>query len=153
MISTGAGIGSIVLGLVMVLALALVIYALGAWVVGNFRRGRIEDETDISYPTNTTHPDDRRAQAEVQRRDQHALRADNATDAQLHGQAAATPAADTATDETLREQAVGARRPVRQSPARSERPADAFQEQGIAPKSEGQGQDTPTAPRTDTNPL
>jgi len=109
---TGFGAGSIIIGLVLVLAVAGIIYMLGVWAVAQMRRGRVNEETDISYPAVPQGADDRRAVEEVQAHEQRAtLLADNATDAELH------------------DQAVGqGMQPVRQSPTKAERPIDATSE-------------------------
>jgi hypothetical protein len=111
------GIGTIILGLLLVLALAAIIYMLGVWAVARMRQSRVAEETDTSYPATPQGADDRRAVEQIHARETNStLPADNATDAALH------------------EQAVGqGMRPVRQSPHHAERPVDAADRGGVAP--------------------
>jgi hypothetical protein len=117
----GPSFGSIIIGLILVMALATAIFLVGAWAVAQFRRGRVEEETDISYPDVPQSADDRRAVAKVYDRER----------------ASGGVTSDTATDMELREQAVG--QPVRQSPTRAERPADAEHDRGVAPREDRVG--------------
>jgi len=109
---TGFGAGSIIIGLLLLLAVVASIYMLGVWAVAQMRRGRVNEETDISYPAVPQSADDRHAVEQVHAHEQSStLRADNATDAELH------------------DQAVGqGMQPVRQSPTKAERPVDATSE-------------------------
>jgi hypothetical protein len=100
------GIGSVIGGLVGVFILALVIYLVGAWVVAQFRRGRVEEETDISYPSVPQGEDDRREVAQIRERERAV--GDH-------------PVAATG----MRE--------VPQTPTRAERPADAEHRRGVDP--------------------
>lgn len=110
------GIGSILIGLLLVLAGAAAIYLFGMLIVSRFRAGRVNEETDITYPSNPQTEADRRAVETIHRRDSENLAPDNATDVALH------------------EQSVGeSARPVRQSPTQVERPADASYTPGVAP--------------------
>ena len=99
-------LGYILFGLMTILFLAAVIYGLGAWGAMKMRQGRIEDSTAIPYSDNPRSEDDR----ETVRR------------AQAKG-----PAEERiATEEQLKERALGADRTiVPQTPTRGERPVDA----------------------------
>lgn len=144
------GIGQIVLGLLLVMGLAVVVYLFGMLIVSRFRTGRVQEETDITYPAVPQSEDDRRAKEAIAHRDA-TVAPDNATDMALHEQGARTPHADTATDEELRERAMGEpMREMRQSPTRSERPVDADSDRGLAPD---RSRDLPATGRTDQNPL
>ncbi len=100
------GIGSILGGLAMVLVLGLVIYLFGVWVVAQFRRGRVNEETDIAYPSVPQSADDRREVAEIRQRER------------------------TVGDHSTAE---GGMREVAQTPSRAERPADAEHRRGVDP--------------------
>lgn len=122
----GPSFGQVVLGLLTLLVLAGIIFAVGSLIVAQMRRGRVNEETDITYPNVPQSEADRRAVEHVHAHDERvALAPDNAIDANLH------------------ERAVGeGMRPVRQSPTQAERPADAEQRRGVAP----------VAGERDTNP-
>jgi Na+-transporting methylmalonyl-CoA/oxaloacetate decarboxylase gamma subunit len=126
----GPSLWQIVVGVLMLLVLAGVVYAIGALIAAQLRRGRIAEETDITYPAVPQSEADRRAVEQVHAREERvALQPDNAADASLH------------------EQAVGSDvRPVRQSPSHAERPADATERRGVAPVA-------PPTGTTDRNPL
>lgn len=62
--------GTVIIGLLLVLAFAGVIYVFGAWAVANMRRGRINEETDITYPDQPQSEADKQAVAEVREREQ-----------------------------------------------------------------------------------
>lgn len=99
-------LGFIVAGLVAVLLLAAVIYALGAWGAGKMRRGRVEDSTDIPYPEQPRSADDR--------------------ETVRHAQAEGSEAGRVMTEADLDELALGAdRKIVPQTPTHGERPVDA----------------------------
>ncbi len=84
----GFGVGSIIIGLLLLVAVVALIYMLGVWAVAYMRRERVNEETDISYPAVPQGADDRRAVEQVHAHEQSAtLRADNATDAELDAQA------------------------------------------------------------------
>ena len=118
--TTGFGGGSIIIGLLLMLAVAAVIFMFGVWAVAQLRRGRVNEETDISYPAVPQGADDRRAVEQVQAREKSGtLQADNATDMELHEQAVSQ-----------------SMQPVRQSPTQAERPADATYKRGVAPNSD-----------------
>lgn len=139
------GAGQIIIGLLLVIGAAVVIYLFGMMIVSRFRAGRVQEETSISYPSVPQSEDDRRAMDAITHRNEP-VAADNATDMALHEQGARQPAADTATDGELRERAIGTpMREVRQSPTRSERPVDADSDRGIAPSpgAERRGNENP----------
>jgi hypothetical protein len=104
------GIGSIFGGLALVLGLGLLVLLAGIWVAAQFRRGRVNEETDISYPSVPQSADDRRAVAEVHARER-AVGDDHGT-----------------TGPGMRE--------VSQTPTRAERPADAAHRRGVDPASD-----------------
>jgi hypothetical protein len=122
-----AGIGSIVIGLLLVLAGAAAIYMFGMLIVSRFRAGRVNEETDITYPDNPQSDADRRAVETVHQNER--VGADNATDMELHEQAVGEPI-----------------RPVRQSPTQRERPADADYTPGVAPSRRAGDQDGERSP-------
>jgi hypothetical protein len=112
---TGAGVGSIIIGLLMVMALATVVFLFGVWAVSNFRRGRVEEETSTSFADRPAGADDQRELAEVQERER-AVGAEGAAE-----QASGRPM-----------------RRVSQTPDRmGERPVDADHDRGVAPRDEG----------------
>jgi hypothetical protein len=98
--------GFILFGLVMVLLLAAIVYALGAWGAAKMRQGRIEDSTDIPYPDQPRSEDDRETVQRVHSRE---------------------PSPDRVVSQSqLDELAVGGdRKIVPQTPTRGERPVDA----------------------------
>jgi hypothetical protein len=110
--STGVGFGSIILGLLIVMALATAVYIFGVWAISRFRHGRVEEESTVSYPDQPQGTDDQRAVAQSQRKEPAPL-----------------------------EQAVGAgRRIVSQTPDRiGERPVDADHDRGVAPRDDNRG--------------
>ncbi len=93
------GIGSIFGGFALVLGLGLVVLLFGIWIVAQFRRGRVNEETDISYPSVPQGAADQRAVAEVHNRER-------------------------AVGESTVADAPG-RREIPQTPNRTERPIDA----------------------------
>jgi hypothetical protein len=111
------GIGSIFGGLALVLGLGLVVLLAGIWVAAQFRRGRVNEETDISYPSVPQSADDRRAVAEVHERER--VVGDNST-----------------VESRMRE--------IPQTPTRAERPADAEHRRGVDPV--GDADSTPRNP-------
>lgn len=116
---TGAGVGSIFVGLLIVLGLAAVVYLVGVWAVANLRRGRVEEETTTAFPAQPQGEDDRREVEQVRER--------------AVGAAAATEMA-------AREQSASGRpmRVVSQTPDSSgERPVDADHDRGVAPRAPG----------------
>jgi hypothetical protein len=112
------GIGSIFGGLALVFGLGLIVLLAGIWVVAQFRRGRVNEETDISYPSVPQSADDRRAVAEVRERERAV--------GDHHGAAGA------------------GMREVPQMPTRAERPADAEHRRGVDPV--GDADSTPRNP-------
>lgn len=129
---TGAGVGSIIIGLLIVMALATAVYLFGVWAAGNFRRGRVEEETSTSFADRPAGADDRRELGEVRERER-AVGAE--------GGAAAAAAAERASGRPMR--------PVSQTPEHmGERPVDADHDRGVAPRDEG-----PEPTKTDSNPL
>lgn len=62
-------LGFLLFGLVMVLLLAAIIYALGAWGAGKMRQGRIDNSSDIPYPDQPHSRDDRETVQHVQSRE------------------------------------------------------------------------------------
>lgn len=98
-------VGFLLVGLAVVLVLAAVIYAVGAWGAGKMREGRVDDSTEIPYPEHPRSGDDRE------------------TVSRARGESAAP---DTVTTEgDLNDLAVGAdRKIIPQTPTRGERPAD-----------------------------
>ncbi|GAB4437832.1 MAG: hypothetical protein OHK0015_30920 [Chloroflexi bacterium OHK40] len=101
-----ASAGTIIIGFLLVIVAAMAFFLLGAWITTRMRRSRVREETDISYPANPRSADDRRAVAEVRSRET----------------SGASPIPD------------GAGHPLRQSPARAERPVDAGQGERRAPE-------------------
>lgn len=131
---TGAGVGSIIIGLLIVMALATAVYMLGVWAVANLRRGRVEQETSTTFEAQPRGKDDQRELEQVQERER-AVGADNAT------------------DKAIREQRAAGRpmRAVSQTPDRiGERPVDADHDRGVAPRP---GADGATPSEKDRNPL
>ncbi|NTU79067.1 MAG: hypothetical protein HGA45_06650 [Chloroflexales bacterium] len=122
-------VGSIILGLLLVLILAGVIYVIGVWAVAQFRRGRLNEETDSSYPETPQSGADRQAVAEVHER----------------AQTAEAMAPDPATDAVERE--VHGRQQMRQAPSRSVRPADAAQAPDVEPDSDAPSTSASHPPR------
>lgn len=116
---TDANLGSIIVGLLIVMTLATAVYMLGVWAIANMRRGRVEDETTITYPDQPQSADDRHAVERIAQREQA-------------GMVAA---------EELHERAVGRpMRPVSQTPDRiGERPVDADHDRGVAPRTHADG--------------
>lgn len=112
------GIGSIFGGLALVLGLGLVVLLAGIWVAAQFRRGRVNEETDISYPSVPQSADDQRAVAEVRHRER------------------AVGDHDVVDAPGMRE--------VPQTPTRAERPVDAEHRRGVNPV--GDANDTPRNP-------
>jgi hypothetical protein len=94
--------GTILGMLLIVILLGLAIYAFGAIVMAFFRRGRLEEETDIAYPAEPQSETDQRAVDYIHERDERA--GSHIVDAD--------------------EEEVGGRRRVRQSPTQAERPVD-----------------------------
>jgi hypothetical protein len=111
---TGVGVGSILIGLLIVMTLATAVYLLGMWAVARMRRGRIEDETTITFPDQPRSEDDRREVEEVRARQRQ----------------------EGGGTGDLSERAVGhGMRPARQSPSHlGERPVDADHDRGVAPR-------------------
>jgi hypothetical protein len=137
------GIGSIVIGLLLVMGLAIAVYLFGVLIVSRFRSGRVNEESDITYPSNPQTDADRRALEQIQSREPSApVAADTATDMAMREQSAAVPSNNIATEEELRERTVGGgMRVVRQSPTQRERPVDANHDRGVAPRTNAAGTD------------
>jgi hypothetical protein len=114
-----AGIGSIIGGILIVAGLALAVIVVGVFIAAQFRRGRVNEETTITFPDEPQSADDRREVAAVEQREREV------------GGATAV---------------AGGGRPVRQSPSRAERPVDAAHERGVDPAgdaaSSGEGRPT-----------
>lgn len=102
MFETGPNPGTVIGMLLVVILLGLAIYAFGALVMGFFRRGRLEEETDTAYPAEPQSETDQRAVDYIHERDERATgHIFDADEAEL-----------------------GGRRVVRQSPTQAERPVD-----------------------------
>jgi hypothetical protein len=118
----------ILFGLVAVLLLAAVVYAVGAWGAGKMREGRLQDSTDIPYPEQPRSDDDRETVARARSTKDSSDRITS--------------------DEQLDDLAVGAdRKIVPQTPTRGERPVDAAERSKSAHQigAQDQGEASPAA--------
>lgn len=115
---TGAGLGSIIVGLLIVMALATAVYMLGVWAVARMRHGRVEDETTISYPDQPQGADDRRAVEQIAERER----------------------AVGSSGQPLTSASGSPMRTVSQTPEHiGERPVDADHDRGVAPRTTSDG--------------